>query len=70
MCASVNASFLDSKRLDDCLFSIQASIRGESAEDDKRSSDEKARRAEKVIQYVVFEREAREFQLYHAFMFQ
>ena len=48
----MNASFLDSKRLDDCLFSIQASIRGESAEDDKRSSDEKARRAEKVIQYL------------------
>ena len=48
----MNASFLDSKRLDDCLFSIQASIRGESAEDDKRSSDEKARRAEKVIQFL------------------
>ncbi len=63
VCASVNASFLDSKRLDDCLFSIQASIRGESAEDDdKRSSNEKARRAEKVVQYVV--------QSYHVFMFQ
>ena len=52
VCASVNASFLDSKRLDDCLFSIQASVRGESAEEDKRVAEQKSRRADKVVQYL------------------
>jgi len=63
VCASVNASFLDSKRLDDCLFSMQAAIRGATASSgdggdgsssSSSSSDEKANilRAEKTVQYL------------------